>query len=377
MSISKKDLISFLSFVQNRIQSDKYSVLNIAKYLGDIIFEDKIQDVIKKIELVPSETISVDKAYELRKIKQHWVIFDKNFDGNINDGYKFSYGILIDEFRSFLEHINDICTSQFKQWCSSSKILDAKGLDEKLSRLSRAREKLKKELELQNLSPQKDAEIIKTLRIQLEKMDAEYLAALEAKKKMSFDNVAEQNISDKVSKAFDSLKDYTNVIEDERFRLKIEYYVFLWCIPILFLAFVGLYAFFIYDLTSNRETFSRWINFIPYTASIPFFVALIWLSVYLKCRASKISIEISTRLFNIHYLEGLMKMTNSLSITPEESVRKIDHATELLMNNYLSHIKENYISENDISKLEMSELKSNPYWKVLQELKDLIKMIKK
>lgn len=183
MSISKKDLISFLSFVQNRIQSDKYSVLNIAKYLGDIIFEDKIQDVIKKIELVPSETISVDKAYELRKIKRHWVIFDKNFDGNINDGYKFSYGILIDEFRSFLEHINDICTSQFKQWCSSSKILDAKGLDEKLSRLSRAREKLKKELELQNLSPQKDAEIIKTLRIQLEKMDAEYLAALEAKKK--------------------------------------------------------------------------------------------------------------------------------------------------------------------------------------------------
>lgn len=167
------------------------------------------------------------------------------------------------------------------------------------------------------------------------------------------------------------------IIEDERFRLKIEYYVFLWCIPILFLAFVGLYAFFIYDLTSNRETFSRWINFIPYTASIPFFVALIWLSVYLKCRASKISIEISTRLFNIHYLEGLMKMTNSLSITPEESVRKIDHATELLMNNYLSHIKENYISENDISKLEMSELKSNPYWKVLQELKDLIKMIKK
>ena len=64
---------------------------------------------------------------------------------------------------------------------------------------------------------------------------------------MSFDNVAEQNISDKVSKAFDSLKDYTNVIEDERFRLKIEYYVFLWCIPILFLAFVGLYAFFIYN----------------------------------------------------------------------------------------------------------------------------------
>lgn len=41
------------------------------------------------------------------------------------------------------------------------------------------------------------------------------LLLLKQRKKMSFDNVAEQNISDKVSKAFDSLKDYTNVIEDE------------------------------------------------------------------------------------------------------------------------------------------------------------------
>lgn len=114
----------------------------------------------------------------------------------------------------------------------------------------------------------------------------------------------------------------------------------------------------------------------PYTAFVPIVVALIWLSVYLKGRASKISIELSSRLFNIHYLEGLMKMTNSLSITPEEAVRKIDHATSILMNNYLSQVKENNFTENDVSKLEISELKSNPYWKFLQELKSLIKLIK-
>ena len=71
-----------------------------------------------------------------------------------------------------------------------------------------------------------------------------------------------------------------------------------------------------------------------------------------------------------------MKMTNSLSITPEEAVRKIDHATSILMNNYLSQVKENNFTENDVSKLEISELKSNPYWKFLQELKSLIKLIK-
>lgn len=71
-----------------------------------------------------------------------------------------------------------------------------------------------------------------------------------------------------------------------------------------------------------------------------------------------------------------MKLTNSLSITPEESVRKIDHATALLMDNYLSQNRDNYITEKDISKMELSELKSNPYWKILQELKSLIKLIK-
>ena len=176
--------------------------------------------------------------------------------------------------------------------------------------------------------------------------------------------------------AFDSLKEYTTVIEDERYRAKIEYYIFLGTICILFLVFIVFYGVFVYILNSHKEDFVSWINFMPYTAFVPIVVALIWLSVYLKDRASKISIELSTRLFYIHYLEGLMKLTNSLSITPEEAVRKIDYATGLLMDNYLSQIKENHITEKDVSKMELSELKSNPYWKILQELKGLIKLIK-
>ena len=78
------------------------------------------------------------------------------------------------------------------------------------------------------------------LRTQLEKIDAEYLAIIEIKKKMASDNVAEQNISDKVSKAFDGLQQYTKVIEEERKRLKMEYYIALWCIPILILPVGGI-----------------------------------------------------------------------------------------------------------------------------------------
>lgn len=82
---------------------------------------------------------------------------------------------------------------------------------------------------------------------------------------------------------------------------------------------------------------------------------------YLKDRASKISIELSTRLFNIHYLEGLMKLTNSVSLSHEESLKKLDKATDSLMQSYLSQVKHNHMTEKDVSKIEIHELEANPY----------------
>lgn len=376
MLISKEEISSLFAFVIDKLQTEKYAVLNAENKVENLEIKKQIDDVAKCLETTPGAYLSIEGIYAPRNIRRHWAIFDRNFDGNINDGYKISYGKLLDEFASLLEQVRTSVSLPSQQQEPPTKIMDVKELDEKINSLQKSRERLKRDIERRSLSPQKDDENVKMLRTQLEKIDAEYLAVIEMKKKMTFDYVAEQNISDKVSKAFDGLQEYTKVIEEERKRLNKEYNIALWCIPSLILVFVILYGFFIHDLTSNRASFVKWVDFMPYTASIPAFVALIWLSVYLKDRASKISIELSTRLFNIHYLEVLMKLTNTLSITPEESVRKIDHATGLLMDNYLSQIKENHITEKDVSKMELSELKSNPYWKILQELKGLIKLIK-
>ncbi len=99
--------------------------------------------------------------------------------------------------------------------------------------------------------------------------------------------------------------------------------------------------------------------------------------VYFKDRSNKISIELSTRIFNIHYLEGLMKLTNSVASSHEESLRKLDEAAGSLMESYLQQIKNNNITENDVAKIELKELESNPYWKVISKLESIIKLIKK
>jgi len=98
----------------------------------------------------------------------------------------------------------------------------------------------------------------------------------------------------------------------------------------------------------------------------------------MKGRSNKISIELSTRLFNIHYLEGLMKMTNKLSVDYTDAAQRINVMIESLEQSYIQHIDDNIIPEKLISKWENKELKSSPYIKLLKEIKDILtKLVKK
>lgn len=71
-----------------------------------------------------------------------------------------------------------------------------------------------------------------------------------------------------------------------------------------------------------------------------------------------------------------MKLTNSLSFNSNEALNRINTTADSLMKSYLSQISRNHLTEIEVSKMECSELESNPYWKFLYEIKELIKLIK-
>lgn len=238
MLISKEEISSLFAFVVDKLQKEKFAALNAENKVESLEIKKQIDDVAKCLEATPGTYLSIDGIYAPKNIRRHWAIFDKNFDGNINDGYKTSYDKLLDEFASLLEQVRTSVSLPSQQQEPPTKIMDIKELDEKINSLQKSRERLKRDIERRSPSPQNDDEYVKMLRTQLEKIDAEYLDIIEIKKKMASDNVAEQNISDRVSKAFDGLQQYTKVIEEERKRLKMEYYIALWCIPILILFFV-------------------------------------------------------------------------------------------------------------------------------------------
>ena len=375
--IYKKDILSLFAFVQDKLLSPKFYGLNEENKVVKFEIIDRMHQAEKCMSLLDSDMVLIYNGVELPEIiRLEWEKFDRSFDGNISDACKQNYKFLIDQTLALVNSIRPLPIESKSKDELPSKAADKEGFDEKLSRLTKSRESLKNEIEKQEAKTPKNENYIQNLKAQLKKMDSEYVATIESKKKITSDQVVGQNISNEVTEAFEKLKAYTSVIEDERGRAKWEYYISLVCIPVLILSFVALYGFFIHDLVSHRNEFSKFLDFLPYTAAVPFFIALLWLCVYLKDRASKISIELSTRLFNIHYLEGLMQMSNSLSISPEESIKRLDKTMGMLMDNYLAQVKDTHVTEMDIAKLEMTELKSNPYWKILQEIKSLIKLIK-
>lgn len=377
MVIYKKDILSLFAFVQDKLLSPKYYGLNEANKVVKYEIIDRMHQAEKRMSLLDSDKVLIYNGVEPPEIiRLDWEKFDRSLDGNISDACKQNYKFLIDQTLALVNSIRPLPIESKSKDELPSKAADKEGVDEKLSRLTKSRESLKNEIERQEAKEPKDEIKIQSLKVQLKNLDSEYRATLESKKKIVSDTVVGQNISNEVTEAFEKLKAYTTVIEDERVRAKWEYYISLFSIPFLIIVFIALYVFFIYDLVTNRDDFSEFIDFLPYTAAVPFFIALLWLCVYLKDRASKISIELSTRLFNIHYLEGLMQMSNSLSISPEESIKRLDKAMGMLMDNYLAQVKDNHVTEKDIAKLEMTELKYNPYWKILQEIKSLIKLIK-
>ena len=146
-------------------------------------------------------------------------------------------------------------------------------------------------------------------------------------------------------------------------------------IVITVFVFIVFYGVFLYNLKTLKLTV--WCEYLPYTMSVTITIGLLGLFVYLKNRASKISIEISSRLYDIRYMEGLMKMTNSMSRTGDEASQNIEELIRSMVDSFLNKMSDKSFKEKDLSIIEKQELENSPYWKVLCELKDLVNLIKK
>ena len=374
MKISKNYILNLLIFIIKCISDERYAAINESCGLSESVLHTRIEKAQKQLKCYGANMIPVDSSNSPFVLMSQWQQFDKDYDGTVTIDIKRKYDGLIKSTINYLDHIMSL--SPIDNNAQTESVITVEEAKLKKRNISNKRNSLLGELEKQKSKVPQDEDAIKYIEEQLEKLNAEYNEISDATEKAESDAVVVDNVSKRISEAFEQLKLHTKDIEEERNHVKREYLITLGCIPVFTACFIGFYIWFLIIYNGNMAKFNSWLAFLPYTIIIPIYVALLWLCVYLKDRASKISIELSTRLFNIHYLEGLMKLTNSLSSNSSEAVKRISTTADALMKSYLSQISKNHLTEAEVSKMESKELESNPYWKYLHEVKDLIKLIK-
>ena len=343
----------------------------------------KVQKHLSYIRNLLAHTSYVDDvlmltARHLESISYRWKVF-------WNENRDVAVSILKDKYRLQLErtlqNLSDVWTI-LNANLSSEKDLpqkenlrfrDIKEEQQRLQELNNRRKELQQQYEQESSSEAPDEEKLQAMKKQLEAYGASYVDSRRRLDAIKLNSEEEQNLRQRIIDGFKDLSTDTH-LDDELKKLRWEYCGFTIAIAILVIFFLVGYGFFICRLSFLH--LHDFADYMPYSISVPIFAALLWMFVYLRNRAHKLSIELSSKLYNIHYLEGLMKMSNSISMTTEEALQRIEHIVNSMVDSFLKGISQSAQTSDQISSIEKMELKDNPYWKFLTELKEIIKLIK-
>lgn len=217
---------------------------------------------------------------------------------------------------------------------------------------------------------------IQELESQRNKLLEEQRKYQEILKSKEVEELSEKNITGRIERAFENLASGTLEIENERNKLQQESSIYFLAQGILIVLLVVFYMWFMYSVFHKTISFNTWLDLLPYSTFLMLTGMLIGLCVYLKNRANKISIALSTRLFYIHYLEGLLKVINTISPNSEEAIQRINNSVNQLVDIYFKNIEHTPLNVSELGLIESKELDLNPYWKILGKIESLIKTIR-
>lgn len=374
---NKEELYSLLNYITKLLSSSKYKELNDSNRIGHYQMEKRFKRAYKRLENLP-EKITLSNGNLLpNDIKRDWIRFDNLFDGVITETVKRDYGALIKKTASFLKYIESLPANKIYQHpLFNARSIDLEEVKEKEKQLKKQYDKIKELLDNEKSTNGSDTQNFNVLLKKLNSVVQEMKEVRDKVESVDADRKAETNWADRIKQAFNDLSVYTQPIEKEKGKVTAEYWVLFTITWVLVFSFCLFYYLFIKGVQEYDIILCTWLDYLPYGMMLPLYGLLIWLCVYQKNRAHKISIELTTYLFNIQYLEGLLKLTNTLSATPNEAIIKIDHAVDSMLQSYLKQADYNQLSEVKLSQIETKELESSPYWKLLQEIKELIKTIK-
>ena len=370
--ISSRSAYNIIARIKFRLNSDKFQELNQKNKAVVEQINKLIEETETTLSSIPLQWVKMEGFDSLDKIEILWLNLARSYRGEVTEEFKDKYNESLQITKDFFNSFSIIPTES--QQTVSFRNKSTEDEQARLESLSKRRLEVKQLYEKSLKEIPLNEEKIKKLKEQLDALDETYVETKKNLDGIKTDSAEEVRMRKRIDDAFDFLsKD--NHLEKELTKLQLEFYFMLGLIVITVVVFVVFYGIFLYKLKTLKLT--GWCEYLPYTMSVPITIGLLWLFVYLKNRASKISIEISSRLYDIRYMEGLMKMTNSMSRTGDEASQNIEELIRSMVDSFLNKMSDKSFKEKELSIIEKQELENSPYWKVLSELKELVNLIKK
>ena len=368
-----------LRIILGYIEDEKYAELNLLYYSESLVLKKQLRTLLSFQSTFREDGDFFQLfPFLLKSTIVKWKRFDEKFTGvitsSIQEGYKQLFHETKYVINSLMEYITS--TNSFAHGEVTKNNVRIKNPEDEQSRLdelNRHRTEIKAQYNQALNETPLDTEKVNKIKKILDTLDAEFLETRRTLDMLKTDSANEKYMRDRIALAMNNIC-VDSHLEDELKKLRFECNVFTFLICILVFSFSIGYGCFIANL--HKLSLYEWCDYLPYTLSVPIVAGFLWLFVYLKNRASKLAIEISSKLYNIKYLEGLMQMTVSISKTNEDSLTRIDMIVKSMVDSFLKIITKSVETSEEISSIEKKELKDNPYWQVLNELKEYAKLIR-
>lgn len=333
--------------IKSKLNSDKFQELNKEyKTVVEQINKD-IEEAETTLNTIPSQWVKIECLDSPLEIEKLWFNLDLSYTGEITPKIKEEYKKTLGKTKDFFTSLSirpgdDHISVSFRNKSTEDEQARLESLSKKRLEVKQLYEKALKEVPL-------NEEKIQKLKEQLDALGETYVETKKNLDGIKTDSAEEVRMRKRIDDAFDFLsKD--NHLEKELAKLQWEFYVMLGLIALTVILFFVFYGAFLCNLHNLKLT--GWCEYLPYTMSVPITIGLLWLFVYLKNRASKISIEISSRLYDIRYMEGLMKMTNSMSRTGDEASQNIEELIRSMVDSFLNKMSDKSFKEKDLSVIE-------------------------
>lgn len=333
--------------------------------------EQGLNKILKFKDLL-NTSIYLNKEILPEFLIERWKVFIHSDDGRPEKERVAVFNSLLEQTREFVFRVIQLMIDNDDN-CESEKTVKKESAGNIQTRLSLERRKLSdlmSEISSASLREGTSNEKLSILQQQLEKQREKVMWLQHDLDEAKNEDNKEKEWNSKIKDAFNNLNDITQYYESEKLKVICEWWGWMIIIILDIIVFSGWCWYFISLLINNEYKIEGIIDLIPLYLPFVCGVALMWAAIVQKNRANRLSIALTAKIFNIHYLEQLLLMVNTLAPSTNNGIVVISKSVQYVLKHYIENIGNDDIKLSHMNKIEKDELKTTPLLEIINKILD-------